>query len=357
MSDAILSEKREASSVSLDAHAVATPRVADDFTLHAARSPGRTAMVVAAPGEARREETDLPEPAADEVRIRLEGSGVCASNLPLWEGRDWFTYPTAPGNPGHEGWGVVDAVGADVTAVRVGERVAALSYAAYATHDVAKAAHVVPLPAALDGKAFPGEPLGCAMNILARADVRAGQDVAIVGVGFLGALLCRLTADAGARVIAVSRRPFSLDVARQFGAHEVVPMDDHWRVIERVKALTGGAMCDRVIECVGLQWPLDLAGELTRERGRLVVAGFHQDGPRQVDMFLWNWRGIDVVNAHERDPMAYVAGIRAAVDAVASGRLDPEPLYTHRWPLDRLGEAFEATRTRPDGFLKALVTA
>jgi threonine dehydrogenase-like Zn-dependent dehydrogenase len=194
------------------------------------------------------------------------------------------------------------------------------------------------------------------MNIFRRSGISAGQTVAVVGVGFLGALLTRLAKDAGARVIAISRRPFSLDVARDMGADELVPMDDHWRIIERVKELTGGAFCDRVIEAVGKQWPLDLAGELTRERGRLVVAGYHQDGPRQVNMQLWNWRGIDVVNAHERDPQVYVDGIRAAVDAVASGRLDPSPLYTHAFPLDRLGDALDATRDRPDGFLKALIT-
>ena len=133
-------------------------------------------------------------------------------------------------------------------------------------------------------------------------------------------------------------------------------MDDHWRVIEHVKSLTGGAGCARVIEAVGLQWPLDLAGELTQERGRLIVAGFHQDGPRQVNMQLWNWRGLDVINAHERDPRVYVDGIRAAVDAVASGALDPGALYTHRFPLDDVGAALDATLQRPDGFLKALVT-
>ena len=314
------------------------------------------AAVLAAPGVVRVERGPLPEPGPGEVRVRLEGSGVCASNLPMWEGREWFTYPAPRGNPGHEGWGTIDALGEGVRELAVGQRVAALSYAAYATHDVAKAEAVVPLPPALDGHAFPGEPLGCAMNILARADIRPGQDVAVVGVGFLGALLCRLAANAGARVIAVSRRPFSLDVARQFGAHDVIPMDDHGRIIEQVKSLTHGKFCERVFECVGLQWPLDLAGELTAERGRLMIAGFHQDGPRQVNMFLWNWRGLDVINAHERDPAVYVAGIRAAVDAVASGALDPAPLYTHRYPLEALGDALEATRTRPDGFLKALVT-
>ena len=89
----------------------------------------------------------------------------------------------------------------------------------------------------------------------------------------------------------------------------------------------------------------------------LIIAGYHQDGPRQVNMWLWNWRGIDVVNAHERDTAAYVQGVRDAVDAVASGRLDPSPLYTHSYPLDRLGDALNDTRDRPDGFLKAIVTA
>jgi threonine dehydrogenase-like Zn-dependent dehydrogenase len=72
-------------------------------------------------------------------------------------------------------------------------------------------------------------------------------------------------------------------------------------------------------------------------------------------MQLWNWRGLDVINAHERDPKAYADGIRDAVGAVASGRLDPSALYTHRYPLERLDEALDATRDRPDGFLKALV--
>jgi threonine dehydrogenase-like Zn-dependent dehydrogenase len=314
------------------------------------------ACVLAAPGRVEMRDAPLPEPGPGEVRLRLEGSGVCHSNLPMWEGRDWFTYPTEPGAPGHEGWGVVDALGEGVTGLARGQRVTALTYHAYASHDVAAADAVVPLPEALGALPFPGEPLGCAVNIFRRSAIEPGQDVAIVGVGFLGALLCRLAADAGARVIAVSRRPFSLDVARAYGAHECVQMDDHWRVIERVNALTGGVGCHRVVECTGMQWPLDLAGELTRERGRLVIAGFHQDGPRQVNMFLWNWRGLDVTNAHERDPRVYVDGMRAAVDLVASGRLDPAPLFTHRFPLDALGDALDATRDRPDGFLKALVT-
>src|SRR3982751_6451756 len=315
------------------------------------------AAVLTGPGQGRIEAAPRPEPGPGQVRVRLEGCGVCASNLTPWAGPEWMRFPTQPGDLGHEGWGVVDAVGDGVEVVSEGDRVAALSYRAYAECDLAEAEAVVRLPDALDGQPFPGEPLGCAMNIFRRSRIEPGQTVAVVGIGFLGAILTRLAADVGARVIAISRRPFSLDVARDFGAAEVIPMEDRNAVIGQVKELTGRAFCDRVIEAVGKQGPLDLAAELTRERGRLIVAGYHQDGPRQVNLWLWNWRSLDVINAHERDPKVYLQGIREAVDAVASGRLDPSPLYTHRFPLDRLGDALDATRDRPDGFLKALVTA
>ena len=301
-------------------------------------------------------EVERPEPGKGQVRVRLEGCGVCASNLTPWEGPEWMQFPTEPGALGHEGWGTIDAIGEGVEGLWVGDRVAALSFRSYGEYDVAEQKAVVKLPEALEGQPFPGEPLGCAMNIFRRSDIRAGQTVAIVGIGFLGAILTRLATDAGARVIAISRRPFSLDLARQYGAAETIPMEDHWQIIERVKALTGDKLCERVIEAVGKQWPLDLAGELVAEGGRLIVAGYHQDGPRQVNMQMWNWKGIDVVNAHERDPEVQMRGIREAVEAVASGRLDPTPLYTHSFSLDRLGEALDATRDRPDGFLKALVT-
>jgi threonine dehydrogenase-like Zn-dependent dehydrogenase len=122
-----------------------------------------------------------------------------------------------------------------------------------------------------------------------------------------------------------------------------------------VQELTEGVGADRVIEAIGLQEPLDLATELTRVRGRLVIAGYHQDGPRQVNMQLWNWRGLDVINAHEREPAVYLEGIRGAVEAVASGTLTPSRLYTHTFRLNQLDEAFRIAGQRPDGFLKALV--
>ncbi len=313
------------------------------------------AAVLAAPERFEVNEVAVPEPGIGEVRIRLEGCGVCASNVEPWMGQPWSTFPGDAGGLGHEGWGRIDALGAGVTGLSVGDRVAALSGRSFAQYDVAGADMVVKLPPALDGQPVPGEPLGCAFNIFRRADVQPGQWVAIVGIGFLGAVLTRLAAEAGAKVIAISRREESLALARQYGAAETIPMHDHGAIIEAVKAITGEALCPRVIECVGKQWPLDLSGELVGFGGRLVIAGYHQDAPRQVSMQMWNWKGIDVVNAHERDPAVQMRGLREAVEAVASGRLDPAPLYTHRYPLERVGEAIAATRDKPEGFVKALV--
>ena len=313
------------------------------------------AAVITAPGVLRIERLPVPKPAKGQVRIRLEGSGVCASNLPPWAGPEWMVFPTEAGGLGHEGWGVIDAVGDEVEGLACGDRVAALSSHAYAEYDVTEAGSVVRLPNEFSGVAFPGEPFGCAMNIFRRSDIQTGQTVAIVGIGFLGAILARLASYAGARVIAISRREESLELARSMGAVETIPMHDHRQIIERVRDLTDGYMCERVIEAVGKQWPLDLAAELTAEGDRLIVAGYHQDGPRQVNMQLWNWRGFDVINAHERDPAIAVQGMCDAIDAVRSGLIDPTKLITHRYQLEQLGQALDATRDRPAGFIKAIV--
>src|SRR4051794_31276823 len=97
------------------------------------------ACVIAAPKRAAVQVLDRPQPGPGEVLLQLEGSGVCASSLPLWEGRSWFEYPQPAGAPGHEGWGRVVALGSGVRGVAPGERVAALSYRAHAEYDLASA--------------------------------------------------------------------------------------------------------------------------------------------------------------------------------------------------------------------------
>jgi threonine dehydrogenase-like Zn-dependent dehydrogenase len=264
--------------------------------------------VLSAPRSIRRAEAPPP---AGEVQIRVEGCGVCGSSLPVWEGRPWFAYPLAPGAPGHEVWGRTTD----------GRRVAALSFNGFAEWDAADAAAIVELPPELDALPFPGEALACAVNVARRAGVRDGDRVAVVGMGFLGTCVARLIGD-----VAEVRRD--------------TPIDGEF---------------DVVIEAAGTQDALDTASRLVAAGGRLVVAGFHQDGPRTVDMQSWNWRGIDVVNAHERDPAVVVAAMREAVRLAVDGTLDLERLVTHVLPLAELDRAFELAATRPRGFLKAVV--
>lgn len=313
------------------------------------------AAVLTGPREIAVRDVAIPEPAANEVRVRLQGCGICASNLSVWEGRPWFNYPLVAGAPGHEGWGWVDAVGDGVDDLQIGERVAFISGSAYAQFDLASRAALVRLPDELAGLPFPGEPLGCAMNIFERSDIRAGQRVAIVGAGFLGVLLTQLATRAGAQVVALSRRQFALDLARRAGALVTLNTQDATQAKTAALNLTEGRGYDRVIEAAGLQSTLDLASSLTAEYSRLIIAGYHQDGLRQVNLQEWNWRGLDVVNAHERDPARYVSGMQRAIAAVTDGRMDPFGLLTHSVSLQALDDGFEMTHSRPDGFLKAIV--
>lgn len=314
----------------------------------------RAAQIIA-PGQIRMQSVPVPEPSTGEVRVRVEGTGVCASNLGQWHGLEFLRYPQAPALGGHEAWGVVESLGPGVQALQTGERVAVLSDAAFAEHVVVPELFAVPLPAALAHMDVPAEPLGCAVNIFKRSNVSAGQTVLVLGIGFLGALLVRMAVRCGARVAAASRRRFALSLAEQFGAEICVPLGAQEQVQPELERRMGVGEFDRVIECTGKQAPLELAGALTAVRGRLIIAGYHQDGARRVNMQLWNWRGLDVINAHEREPKAYLDGMRAGVEAVARGELPLAQLLTHRFRLEHLDRALNATAERPDGFMKAVV--
>lgn len=294
-------------------------------------------------------------PAADQILVRQQGCGVCASSLPVWEGRPWFEYPLPAGAPGHEGWGIVTAVGSNVENLKVGQRVTTLAQNAFAQTSCVAAEHAVPLPAELDEMPFPGEAIGCAMNIFRRADIQRGQTVAIIGAGFLGLLLTQLAAAAGAQVYVMSRRASAREQALNAGAVATFDTEDWWGNAHKIVAITDGRGCERVIEVTGMEFALDTATELIGEYGKLVIAGFHQDGLRQVNMQTWNWRGIDVINAHERSMERAVQGIKDGILATLTGRIRPDELLTHRFNLDQLDQAFECMVQRPNGFIKGWI--
>ena len=320
------------------------------------RADSMRASILAGAEEVAVARVPRPDVGPGQVRVQLEGSGVCASSLPEWEGRPWFTYPSMPGEPGHEGWGVVDEIGEGVDSSLLGSRVAFLSTHAFAEWDVAEVAAVAEIPAGLSGRTCPGEALACAVNAFDRARVMPGDLVAVIGVGFLGATIVALAAHAGATVMAFSRRAFARRRALELGAAGARDLADHDEARRLLASADHDGLADIVFEAGGAQATLDLASALCRTGGRLVIAGHHQDGMRTVDLSLWTWRCLDIVNAHEHEASRYVTGMRRAFGLVQRGVLDLDALFTHRVGLDGLSRAFALIRDRPDGFLKAVVT-
>jgi threonine dehydrogenase-like Zn-dependent dehydrogenase len=112
---------------------------------------------------------------------------------------------------------------------------------------------------------------------------------------------------------------------------------------------------DVAIEAAGVQQTLDYATWLTAYGGRLVIAGYHADGARTVNMQSWNWKGIDVINAHERQPAAYLRALREAFDRLDTRDADLASLHTHSFALEQAAQAFAQAEIRPPGYVKGLI--
>jgi threonine dehydrogenase-like Zn-dependent dehydrogenase len=313
-----------------------------------------TAAVLSAPGEISFVTKNVSLPDSHELLVQIQGVGMCASTIPLWEGREWFNYPLDPGVPGHEGWGEIVAKGDQVVDFEIGDRVAFLAGNSFAELLTIPSEDAVKLPEFLNEVDFPGEAFGCLMNILERADILEGQTVAIIGLGFIGQGLVELMANKGVRVIGISRRASALKFAEK--ADYTILMDDHEQIIQSITKITNGKGCERVIECTGKQWPLDLAGEIIGEYGKLIIAGYHQDGVRNVNVQQWNWKAIDVINAHERSTIKYKKGIENAIEAISKGTLNPSRLITHHFSSKELDKAFQVLANCPEGYIKGIIT-
>ncbi len=310
--------------------------------------------VITSPKQFNIVDTNIPEIGNNEVLVKLNGTGLCSSNLPVWEGRPWFNYPTEEGAPGHEGYGVVEKAGILSNGISPGDKVALLSYNAYAEYDKASVSNVVKLPEKFNETSFPGEPLACAVNIFKRADIKENQTVVVIGAGFIGCLLIQLIKHAGAQVIAVSKRESSLEFAKKSGADKLIKFENVYETAKNIQThMTNGI--PRVIEATGVQQSIDLATEIISEYGKLVIAGYHQDGLRNVNMQVWNWKGIDVINAHERNQQVYIDGLKEAIDKTSQGVLRPNELITHQFKFKEINNAFKMMHEKPEGFLKGVI--
>lgn len=308
------------------------------------------ALSVTAPLSAFLTQADDPEPGPQEVVIDVTACGVCGSDLNAWRGVPGVEYPLPSGAPGHEVTGTVKKRGPDVTNIDVGDHVTGLTWNGFADRVTARAVDIVRLPPTHPLAAdVLGEPLACAMNVVRRAglDHRQTDKVAVVGFGYLAALIVQLFPPSVRQWIAISRRDDSRALATRLGADATYDFD----------TVPGSAWesFDVVIEAAGVQRALDYATWLTAFGGRLVVAGYHADGPRTVNMQNWNWKGIDVINAHERRREVLVDALHEALRISAERRVTVAELHTHHISLRDATTAFRLADERPAGFIKAVV--
>jgi threonine dehydrogenase-like Zn-dependent dehydrogenase len=295
----------------------------------------------------------VPEIASDEVLLKVAACGVCASELDMFMGL--AGHADYPWYPGHEVSGVVEAAGSAVTTLKTGDRVAAwVTTRGYAQYVACKAEYCFPAgDVALD--AALGEPMACAVNAVELADVSLGDDVVIVGAGFMGHLVQKLVELKGPRhVIVADARTDALERARSFGATHVVDVTRE-SLVDVVTEATGGKLADVTFEVTGVQAALNDLDKITRMSGTVAIVGYHQGEPRHIPLGNWNWMAYKIVNAHFRELSTILRGMEQGMRLLTSGRLVIDDLVTHRFNLKEIDAAFQVAIDKPDGFVKATV--
>jgi propanol-preferring alcohol dehydrogenase len=270
------------------------------------------------------EQRPIPMPAAGEVLVRLEASGLCHTDIHAAHG-DWPITPTAPFVPGHEGVGVIEAVGPGVDPSRVGTRVAVpwlhsacghcehclsgwetlclaqtnTGYSVDGCHGdfvLADADFVVAVPAGISS--FEAAPLTCAGVTTYKAvkvsGARSTDVVAVFGVGGLGHLAVQYAKIAGATVVAVDITEDKLLLAKELGADAVVDAR-RGDVAATIKREFGGA--DVVITTAADADPLRAAFDALRRGGRLVLVGLPADNELRLPVFETVLGGISVIGS------------------------------------------------------------
>ena len=321
-----------------------------------------------APGEVRVEEKPDPElVAADDAVVRVEASGICGSDLHIYHGR----VPVEPGfTIGHEFVGTVLAAGDDVERVAVGDRVLGCFHTACATcsaclrgdyHRCRKGrtfghgSHLgdlqgaqaeqllvpranltlrrVPEGMSSEVALFAGDVMGTGYHAVAHAGMRAGDTVAVLGLGPVGLCAVQAALAGGAvQVFAIDTVAERLAMAGDFGATPLHLTEDEPK--RAVRAATEGGV-DVVVDAVGDPAPLEMAISLARDAGTVSGIGAYA-GRGEVPIGLAWLKGL-TLRLGLANVIAHVDRVLALIEA---GKLDPAPLVTHHMKLDQAAEAY-----------------
>lgn len=299
-------------------------------------------------------EQPIVKPGLRDVVVNITLCGVCASELPVWREPEG----PLPLRLGHEPFGYVEQVGQEVTRFAVGDRVTGLFKPGYGEYRTVREDVLLSVPDNVGDEGAMGEPLACMVNAARRTPTGFADTVVIIGLGYMGLGLLQLLRLRGAsRIVAIDVRQDSLDRALQLGATDAylpgsVPDE---LVLTEFGMWNRDLGADVVVEASGSQSGLELAGKLVKAHGLLSILGYHQGGSRQVDVGMWNWKAIDVVNAHVRRTTDLLDSMRIGLELEQSGQIDTGALVTHRFSLDEVDRAFTALTEKPDGFVKAVV--
>jgi 2-desacetyl-2-hydroxyethyl bacteriochlorophyllide A dehydrogenase len=323
-----------------------------------------------APGEVRVEER--PEPILehpDEAIIRVEASGICGSDLHIYHGR----VPVEPGTTiGHEYVGTVLAVGDAVTRVGVGDRVLGCFHVAcgsctaclrgdyhrcergrtfghgsnlgslpgtQADQALVPFADVVlrkvPEGMSADTALFAGDVMGTGYHAVEHAGMKAGDTVAVLGLGPVGLCAVQSALAGGAvEVFAVDSVAARLEMAASFGATPIHLTEEEPK--RAVRAATEGRGVDVVVDAVGDPAPLAMAISLCRDAGTVSGIGAYA-GKGEVPLGLAWLKGLQL-RLGLANVIAHVDRVLALIEAE---KLDPAPLVTHHMKLDEAAEAYE----------------
>jgi propanol-preferring alcohol dehydrogenase len=269
------------------------------------------------------EERAVPTPNAGQVVVKIETSGLCHTDIHAAHG-DWPVKPALPFVPGHEGVGIVTALGRGVTNLSEGDRVAvpwlgwacgSCEYCAsgwetlclqqkntgysvdggYAEYVVAEAGYVGRVPARVDP--LDAAPLTCAGVTTYKAvkvsGARSSDLVAVFGIGGLGHLAMQYAQIAGATVVAVDVVDSNLQLAKELGAAYTVNASTE-DPIDAIKAL-GGA--DAAVILAAEPKPCEQAFASLRRNGRLVFVGLPRDNQVRLPIFETVLNGITVTGS------------------------------------------------------------
>lgn len=294
------------------------------------------------PGDLRLEEVPRPEPGPGDVLVQVDVALTDGTDLKAFRRGHPLLLDELPSPFGHEFCGIDVATGKRVVAANSdadgtsGAELELLNgaYAEYllVPERIARV-NLLPVPDGVASEvAAMVEPLACCLRGVERAEVEAGQAVAILGTGPIGLMLCACVADAGGKPVAVGGRPERRALAASFGAR---PGDG------------GGA--NVVIEAAGTEEAWADAVELVRPGGTVVLFGGLERGATvALDAYRLHYEELTVRGAFHHSPRH----VRAALAFLASGAYPWERLITHRVALDELPALFADP---PRDLLKAAV--